>query len=105
MLGFKSLEHYDEFGEDVVFWIDVSSVPDRFKEEAKMIDSENYSEDCFGVCIQYDSKNKEFNAIQEEPGSNLYYVSNDGNKHWLPYKLNEQEMELMAKNIKQHTAP
>jgi len=100
MLGFKSLEHYDEFGKDIVFWIDVSSVPKKFMEEAKAIDSENYSGDCFGVCMHYDGENKEFSAVEDEPGRNLYYVDNNGNKHWFPYVLNQQEQELMAENLK-----
>lgn len=72
----------------------------KFVDEAKQIDGENYISDGFGVCIQYDRDNGEYFAVEDEPGCNLYYVDNAGNKHWFPYELNKQELELLSQNIK-----
>ena len=57
MLNYKALEHSDDFGTEVICWVEVAGVPERFVDEAKRIDGENYSMDCFGVCIQYDRDN------------------------------------------------
>lgn len=54
MLNYKSLEHSDNFETEVIFWIEVTDVPERFVEEAKKIDGEDFLGDGFGVCIQYD---------------------------------------------------
>ncbi len=72
---------------------------ERFVDEAKRIDGDSYSSDGFGVCIQYDQDNGEYFAVEDEPGCNLYYTDNKGDKHWLPYEVNEQEVELLSKNI------
>ncbi len=99
MLNYKALEHIDNFETEVVCWIEVSGVPKRFVEEAKQIDGENYIMDGFGVCIQYERENEEYFAVEDEPGCNLYYVDNKGDKHWLPYEVSEQEVDLLAQNI------
>ena len=99
MLNYKALEHSDDFETVVVCWVEVTGVPERFVEEAGKIDGENYIGDGFGVCIQYDRDSGEYYAIEAEPGYNLYYVDNKGEKHWLPYEVNEQEVELLSQNI------
>lgn len=80
-------------------WVEVAGVPERFVDEAKRIDGENYSSDCFGVCIQYDRANGKYFTMEDAPGYNLYYTDNKGDKHWLPYKVNKQEIELLFRNI------
>lgn len=99
MLNYKALEHSDDFGTEVICWVEVAGVPERFVDEAKRIDGENYSSDCFGVCIQHDRDNGEYFAMEDAPGYNLYYTDNKGDKHWLPYKVNKQEIELLSRNI------
>lgn len=99
MLNYKALDHSDDFGTEVICWVEVTGVPERFVDEAKRIDGENYSSDGFGVCIQYDRDNEEYFAVEDEPGCNLYYIDNKGDKHWLPYEVNEQEVELLSQNI------
>lgn len=70
-----------------------------FVEEAKKIDGDNYIGDGFGVCVQYDRGDEEYFAVEDEPGCNLYYIDNKGDKHWFPYKVNEQKMQLLSQNV------
>ena len=100
MLNYRALEHSDDFGTKAVCFVEVTGVPERFVEEAKKIDGDNYSSDGFGVCIQYDRDSGEYFAVEDEPGNNLYYTDNIGKKHWFPYEVNEQEVELLSQNIR-----
>ena len=100
MLNYRALEHSDNFGTKAVCFVEVAGVPERFVEEAKKIDGDNYSSDGFGVCIQYDRDSGEYFAVEDEPGNNLYYTDNIGKKHWFPYEVNEQEVELLSQNIR-----
>lgn len=99
MLNYKALEHSDDFGTEVVCWTEVTGVPERFVEEAKKIDGVDYTSDGFGVCIQYDKDSEEYYAVEDKPGCNLYYVDNKGDKHWFPYEVSEQEVELLSQSI------
>ena len=54
MITFKSIEHYDAFSDSVIFWCDVTNIPQKYIKKAKKIDKENYSPDCFGVCVVLD---------------------------------------------------
>lgn len=105
MLNYKALEHSDDFGTEVVCWVEVTGVPDKFVEVAKLIDGGNYIGDGFGVCIQYDKDTGEFVAVEDAPGCNLYYVDNNGDKHWFHYEVNEQEVELLSQNIEPEIEP
>ena len=101
MVYYKCLEHFDKFGvAEVIYWVDVSGVPERFVDEAKRIDGADYSEGCFGVCIQHDRETGKFAAIEDNPGQNIYYVDNLGEKHWFDYSLSEQELEQIASKIR-----
>lgn len=100
MLKFNGLEHHDDFDDEIICWVDVSGVPERFVREAEDIDGENYSSDCFGVCLLYDKDKKAFTAIEDRPGAQLYYIDNDGDKHWLSYPLNETEIRSIAQKVK-----
>lgn len=99
MLNYKALEHIDDFETELICWVEVTGIPERYADEAKQIDGENYSSDGFGVCIQYDRDNEKYFAVEDKPGCDLYYVDNKGDKHWFPYEVNEQEVELLAQNI------
>ena len=101
MLFYSDLEHYDNFGDtERVFWVDVSGVPECFVGEAKKIDGADYTEDCFGVCIQHNSETGEFVAIEDKPGQNLYYVDNLGEKHWFDYCLSGQELAQIVEKVR-----
>ena len=85
----KAMEHYDEFGSEVVCWLEVEDVLGFFKHLAKQIDQENYSEDCFGICVGCDEDG--WYVCQDAPGCELFYIDNEGDKHWMSYVLTEDE--------------
>jgi hypothetical protein len=85
----RVMEHYDEFDDAVVCWLEVEEVEESFKHLAKQIDKENYSENCFGICIYYDDDG--WWVYQDMPGCELFYVDNNGKEHWMSYELTEDE--------------
>lgn len=99
MLNYKALEHSDNFGAEVICWVEVTGVPERFCRGSQKNRRDNYIGDGFGVCVQYDRGDEEYFAVEDEPGCNLYYIDNKGDKHWFPYKVNEQEMQLLSQNV------
>lgn len=100
MLAYRNLEHYDDFGDAVVCWVDVSNVPEELVREARQIDGDDYLDGCFGVCLNYDKEKRKFAPVEDSSGSHLYYVDNNGNKHWFEYRLEEQEVELLAQYVR-----
>lgn len=63
--------------------------------EAKEIDGENYNAACFGMCIHYDWAEEEFAVVTDTDHTNggqcnLYYVDNDGGKHWFKAEMPEE---------------
>jgi hypothetical protein len=95
------VEHVDDFGKGAfACWLNASEIPSEIIEVAKGIDKENYSKDCFGVCVN--SETYDFAVSREEVGCELYYVDNDGNKHWLKYKLTSEESSSAIKLCKEY---
>ena len=85
------MEHYDKFWDDeYICWVEVKDIPQKFIKQAKQIDGDNYSEDCFGICV---SKGEDdgWCVCQDAPGCELYYIDIDGEKHWMKYVLSEAE--------------
>ena len=99
-MTFKRVEDFDELDTESIYWVAVSGVPDRFVNEAERIDGSNYSDECFGVCIQHDKKTGEFAVIEDTPGHSLYYVDNLGYRHWLGYRLSGQKQEKIIGKIR-----
>lgn len=85
----KTMEHYDEFDDAVVCWLEVEDVQDDFKHLAREIDKENYLESCFGICVGCDEDG--WYVCQDAPNCELFYIDNNGEKHWMPYILSEAE--------------
>lgn len=86
----KCIEHVDKFYENErAFWLEVEEIPEEFIEQAKEIDGENFSESCFGICVIQTGYN--WFACIDEPGQELFYIDNNGDKHWLPYMVTEEE--------------
>jgi hypothetical protein len=83
------MEHYDEFDSAVVCWLEVEDVSDYLKCLGKEIDRENYLESCFGICVGCDEDG--WYVCQDAPSCELFYIDNDGEKHWMPYVLTEDE--------------
>lgn len=85
------MEHYDKFDGDYVCWVCVQDISDEFIQKAKEIDGENYLPTCFGICVGKDEDG--WYVCQDAPGCELYYIDNDGEKHWMEYVLSEAEEE------------
>lgn len=93
MLRDISVEHFDGFGDSIVFWCDVKNVKKEYIKKAKEIDGENFNEDCFGVCVHFDEKG--FHIVEDSENHELYYIDNDGDKHYMDMKLSDKEAELV----------
>lgn len=93
MLYFKNFEHVDDFSGDKVMWIEVHEfgVPANIKKKAQEIDGDNYDGNCFGICVNYNCQIPELYVCEDEPGCEMYYVDNCGDKHWFKYKLSDME--------------
>lgn len=87
----KTIENIDYFGEDAVFTVNVEGVDGQLINMAKMEDQENYNDDCFGVWVNYDSVENEYYICQDNSDSELFYVTDNGDKLWLPYVLTKEE--------------
>ena len=96
----KEIEHYDEFDSVIVCWFTVSDVPDYFKRLGKQIDGENYLNSCFGICVGYDENG--WYICQDSPKCELFYIDNDGEKHWMSYVLTEDEATEAIKICKEY---
>lgn len=75
-------ERHDIFDDEIIFWVDITDVPAEIQNQAKQIDGENYSPDCFGMCVCYDRIEKKIELSADEQGTNIYYVDNDGENRW-----------------------
>lgn len=97
MIYFKNFEHTDDFDGDKVFWIQIHEfgIPEDIKDAAKSIDEENYINDGYGVCVNYNADANEFHVVEDAPGCELYYVDNNGDKHWFKYSLSEMETYMI----------
>ena len=80
MIIFSEIEHFDNFGDSVIFWCVAENVPKKYINKAVQIDKENYSSNCFGVCVIFDAEG--FHMCQDSLGCELYYIDNNGDKHW-----------------------
>ena len=93
----NKVDFSDDFGDSWVFWIIVKDVDNKYQEIAREIDKENYSKDCFGICLGYDYK--DFYIIKDD-GKQLYYIDNIGNKHWFECEINEKLFNDMTEMVK-----
>lgn len=62
------------------------------EEQAKQIDKENYSQDCFGMEFNYVAEEDTFYVIGT---NNIYYIDNNGRKNYLKCKNEDR----YARNI------
>ena len=86
----RCIEHVDEFGaNERTFWLEVEDVPRELIEEAKVIDGENFDISCFGVCVIQTGDN--WFVAMDEPGRDMFYIDNNGDKHWLQYIVSTEE--------------
>lgn len=93
-MKFNGIEHFDHFDSETVFWGELSDLPQDIQNEAKKIDGEEYSGDCFGICVHHDMETSKFSIVTDTDLStgearNIYYIDNDGDKHWFQSELPE----------------
>ena len=86
----RCIEHVDDFNEkEHIFWLEVDDVPKEFIEQAKVIDGDEFLETCFGICVICNGD--EWCICQDNLDCELFYIDNDGEKHWMKYKLTASE--------------
>ena len=86
----RCIEHMDEFGpNERTFWLEVEDIPKELIEEAKAIDGENFDMSCFGICVI--QTGNDWFVCMDEPRRELFYIDNDGDKHWLQYETSKEE--------------
>lgn len=93
-MKYNGIEHFDQFEGEVIFWVDITDVPQAIQDKAKTIDGENYSADCFGMCVYYDRDNKNFDVVTDTnlntgDSRNLYYIDNQGDKNWFQADMSQ----------------
>ena len=93
-MEFKQIEHYDCFPDETIYWAGISDPPQEIQNRAREIDGEAYSPDCFGLCVFHKLSTHEFEVMTETAyptgeSGNIYYVDNDGDKHWFKADLSE----------------
>lgn len=86
-MKFNGIEHFDRFEDGIIYWAEISDVPDAIQSKAQQIDGPAYNPNCFGLCVCYDTATNKFELVTDtdlSTGSsrNVYYIDNDGNKHW-----------------------
>lgn len=82
------LEHSDDFDEEIIAYFQLGDIPAEYVQFGRSIDNENYMDNCFGFCMQYDVESDSCIAVEGYSDSNeegiIYYVDNDGDKHYIP---------------------
>ena len=89
MITCKGIEHFDNFGDSILFWCVAENIPKKYIKNAINLDGENYLSDCFGACILFDSDG--FHMCQDEEKYELYYIDSNGNKHWMEKEFTNDE--------------
>ena len=91
-VDFEDIYVNNEGGMD--YWVICNNLPQKYVDEAKKIDGDNYNENCFGLIVTYgrradgeEDKEPEWFIDSDAP----FYVDNDGNWNYLDYKLTEDE--------------
>jgi len=78
----REIQRVTDFEEDMTSHIVVELKLvnyDKLEEQAKQIDKENYSKDCFGIEYNYVHNEEKLYVLDD----GMFYVDNLGNKHFL----------------------
>jgi len=91
---FNGIEHYDVFDDVVIFWIDLSDPPRSIQRKARRIDKQEYTPNCFGLCVGYDVDSNEFYMVEDTivngQRGNIYYIDNCGDKTWFKAEITSE---------------
>ena len=86
----KGINHVDKFYENErAFWLDLEEIPEELIEQAKKIDGDNFSESRFGMLVVQTGYN--WFVCMDAPSKDVYYIDNNGNRHWMKYVMSEEE--------------
>jgi hypothetical protein len=88
----------NEFMIDFSISLDKDTIPQKYVDEMKNIDLDNFRFYAFDIRVYYDHEYKLYRIV------GLTYVDNDGNNHELDYELTEDEKNniiQMCKNKKE----
>lgn len=88
-VDFEDIYVNNEGGMD--YWVICNSLPQKYVEEAKEIDGENYNENCFGLIVTYGCRDGQEENEWFIDSDAPFYVDNDGNWNYLDYALTEEE--------------
>ena len=86
------VEHWDHFQDETIYWLDLSDMPEPIQQAARRIDGKAYNDRCFGICVVHDLATNEYAVVTEsgtspEVDRNIFYVDNNGDKHWFQADL------------------
>lgn len=101
-LHFIGIEHYDEFPDAVLFWVNVSNPPRETQKAAKAIDGQDYRANSFGMCILYERASNRYDIVTDTDQAtgdsrNIFYIDHDGDKHWFRLDIsNEFASQIFA---------
>lgn len=88
------IEHVDDFEGELVIYLQLSDPSKELENKAKQIDQNNYLSNCFGACFVKCVETAEINII-EEFDMNVYYIDNEGDKHYLEKAQDDFEKEMI----------
>jgi len=82
-------DHYDDFGDELIFWVEISDLPQDIQDEARRIDKKEYNPGCFGMCVCYEAETKNFCLSPDKENTNVYYVNSNGDRVWFKAEMTE----------------
>lgn len=85
-LKFNGIEHCDNFDEEHIFWVELSSVPTYIQKLASAIDGKDYNPTAFGACVLHDLETDQMYFVEDhdlegDVFRNIFYIDNNGDKH------------------------
>lgn len=103
-MKFNGIESFDHLSKDTIFWIALSDPPAELKRKAASIDSDNFSEVCFGVCAIFSAETQRFDVLVDmdrDEARSVYYIDNDGDKHQFTCEIPEELTERIFSECRQ----
>lgn len=91
-MKFNGIEHLDNFDEEHIFWVELSSLPAYIQKLARVIDGEDYDPTAFGACVLHDIETGmmyfvEDHDLETDFIGNIFYIDINGEKHWFSAKI------------------
>lgn len=94
MVRYKAIWSINKTKQGLIIWVGIEGLSEEYIEEAKAID-DRFNILCFGCCISFDEKG--MNIEEDEDELKVFYMTMDGEQHYLGYELSEEEEESICK--------